>query len=161
MQGDHPDPEISGGWGGGGAVAKKIFSAHRAAVCSKIKENGADTKTVPDIRNGDFCMLDIWNSPGLGSLVEEKGKERVPFLPRLPLGSLRSPMRSLVPGYICNRTKLPLQPILKVDRPRIGLGAIAVPLSTCTKSFIRRYSTKSGRTFPRVTGDGWRVTGEG
>ena len=73
----------------------------------------AGTKTVPDIRNSDICMLDICNSPGLGSLVEEKGKERVPFLPRLPLGSLRSPifflfppMRSPVPGYICNSTKL-------------------------------------------------------
>ena len=40
-------------------------------------QNGADTKAVPDIRNGDFYMLDICNSQGLGSLVEEKGKDRV------------------------------------------------------------------------------------
>ena len=36
----HPDPEIRGKGGGGGAVSKKIFSALRASVWSKNKWGG-------------------------------------------------------------------------------------------------------------------------
>ena len=59
IQGGHPDPEISGGWGGGegGAVAKKIFSALRAAVCSKNKERAGPPGPSPGVASGIVLKL--------------------------------------------------------------------------------------------------------
>ena len=57
--GGHPDPEISGGEGGG-AVSKKIFSALLASFSSKNKGGPGPPGPLPWIRNCVCRWPGLW-----------------------------------------------------------------------------------------------------